>query len=396
MLSKRMQKMQFSPIRKFTPYAEEAKSKGKKVYHLNIGQPDIETPPEFLNAIKSFDENILKYAKSEGLDELRNAFSNFYKSQSIDLSSDELLITSGGSEALIFTMNIVCDYGEEIIIPEPFYTNYNGFAMFSGVKIVPLTTTIENGFIPNIDKMEGLITDRTRAILISSPNNPTGAVYSHSDFEHIIEFAKKHNLYIISDEVYREFVFDGYTPISMMNFPEAYDRLILVDSVSKRWSSCGARIGVFATKNLEIMLSAKKLAQSRLCVPTIEQMAATQLANLGTDYLKDVVETYKQRRNIVFKKLKEIPGAFFTIPHGAFYTIVRLPIDDAEKFVLWLLKDFDLDGETIMLSPASAFYATEGMGKDEVRIAYVLNGVRMSRAMDILKEALKVYPGRRA
>jgi aspartate aminotransferase len=395
MLSNRIQKMQFSPIRKFTPFAEAAKAKGKTVYHLNIGQPDIPTPKEFLNKIRSFDENILKYAKSEGLDSLRKDFSDFYKSQSIDLNEDEILITSGGSEALIFALNILCDYGDEIIIPEPFYTNYNGFAMFSGVKIVPLTTRIEDGFIPNISDMEKLITNKTKAILISSPNNPTGAVYSNSNFEEIISFAHEHDLYIISDEVYREFVFDGYTPISMMNFPEAYNRLIMVDSVSKRWSSCGARIGVFATKNEKIMESAKKLAQSRLSVPTIEQFAASEFTKLGNDYLKDIIETYRKRRNVVFRELKNIDGAFFTIPHGAFYTVVRLPIDDAEKFVLWLLNDFDLDNETVMLAPASAFYATEGMGKDEVRIAYVLNEARMIRAMQILKKAIEVYPGRK-
>ncbi len=394
MLSNRINKMQFSPIRKFTPYAEEAKNRGIEVYHLNIGQPDIPTPKEFFNTLKNFNEDILKYAKSEGVDELREAFSDFYKSHSIDLNKDEILITAGGSEALIFALNILCDYGDEIIIPEPFYTNYNGFAMFSGVNIVPLTTKIEEGFIPNISRMEELITEKTKAILISSPNNPTGAVYSNSDFENIIEFAKKHDLYIISDEVYREFVFDGYTPISMMNFLESYDRLILVDSVSKRWSSCGARIGVFATKNPNIMESAKKLAQCRLSVPTIEQMAAVEFTKLSDNYIKDIVETYKNRRNVVFRKLREIRGAFFTIPHGAFYTVVRLPIDDAEKFVMWLLKDFDLNGETVMLAPASAFYATKNMGKDEVRIAYVLNEARMSRAMDILKEALKIYPGR--
>ncbi len=394
MLSERIKKMQFSPIRKFTPYAEQAKAKGIEVYHLNIGQPDINTPESFLEGIRNFDSKILKYAKSEGIDELREAFSEFYKSHSIDLDPDEILITSGGSEALIFAMNILCDYGDEIIIPEPFYTNYNGFAQFSGVKIVPLTTKIEDGFIPNIEKMKDLLTDKTKAILISSPNNPTGAVYSNEDFEKIIDFAAAHDLYIISDEVYREFVFDGYTPISMMNFSEAYDRLIMVDSVSKRWSSCGARIGVFATKNVDIMLSARKLAQSRLSVSTVEQSAAIEFTKLPDDYLKNVVDTYKNRRNVVFRKLRTIDGTFFTIPHGAFYTVVRLPIDDAESFVMWLLNDFNSNGETLMLSPASAFYATPNMGKNEVRIAYVLNEARMARAMDILNEALEVYPGR--
>lgn len=391
--SKRITNMQESPIRKLVPIAEAAKRKGKKVYHLNIGQPDIETPQSFFNAVKNFDEKVLAYTFSQGIPQLINSFIKYYKNYNINLEEDEILITNGGSEALLFSLIAVCDYGDEVLIPEPFYTNYNGFSNAAGIKVVPITTRAEDGFhLPDKSQIEKLITSKTKAILLSNPGNPTGTIYTKDEMFMIRDLAKENDLYIIADEVYREFVYDGFEYMSFAHLTDISDRVIITDSISKRYSACGARIGSIASKNKELIKQILKLCQSRLCVATIEQIGAAELINVPDEYFKDVVEEYKKRRDIVYNALKNIDGVICEKPHGAFYVIAKLPVENAEDFVTWLLRDFDVDNETVMLAPAEGFYATEGLGRDEVRISYVLNEDALSKAMNIIKEGLKVYP----
>jgi aspartate aminotransferase len=394
--SGRIMSMQQSPIRKLVPIAEEAKRRGKKVYHLNIGQPDIETPSSFFDAIKNFDEKVLAYSFSQGIPQLINSFIQYYKKYDINFEEDEILITNGGSEALVFSLLAVCDYNDEVLVPEPFYTNYNGFGNTAGVRIKPITTKAENGFhLPDKDSIVNLITPKTKAILVSNPGNPTGTIYTKEEVSMLGEIAKEHDLYIIADEVYREFIYDGFEYMSFAHLGEISDRIIITDSISKRYSACGARIGSIASKNKELMKQILKLCQSRLCVATIEQIGAAALINVPSDYFNETVEEYRKRRDIVYTALNEMEGVICEKPHGAFYVIAKLPVNSAEEFVVWLLREFDIDNETVMLAPAEGFYATPGLGTDEVRISYVLNENALKKAMNILKEGLKSYPNRK-
>ncbi len=394
-LPKRAQLMPHSPIRKLVPFAEEAKRQGKKVYHINIGQPDIPSPQNFLDAFKNHNLKVLPYGHSAGLWEYRNELVKYYARFNINITSDEIVVTTGGSEAIIFTMMATMEPGDEVIIPEPFYTNYIGFAVEAGVKIVPVTSKVEEGFkLPPISEIEQKINSKTRAILICTPNNPTGYVYTREEMELLKELVLKHDLFFFSDEVYREFIFDGAVYTSVMHLEGIEDRAILLDSISKRYSVCGARIGCLVTHNKEILDVALRLGQTRLSPPTMEQLAAKETVNTPQSYLDKVLTEYKKRRDVVFEELEKIPGVVAHKPQGAFYTIVKLPVKDADDFAMWLLKDFDLDGETVMLAPANGFYATPGKGRDEVRIAFVLNVEAMRRSMEVIREALKIYPGR--
>jgi len=393
--SERIEAMQYSPIRKLVPFAEEAKKQGKKVYHLNIGQPDIETPKEFFDAIKNFDAKVLEYAFSQGLPVLIDSFIEYYKSFGIDYAKDEILITNGGSEALLFALIAVCEYGDEILIPEPFYTNYNTFSSISGVTAVPIPTSADNGFkLPDTSVIESKITPKTKAILFSNPGNPTGTVYGSEDMEKLKNLALKHNLFIIADEVYKEMVYDGLKFTSFAQIDGISERVIITDSISKRYSACGARIGCIVSKNKEVMRQILKLCQGRLSVATLEQVGAAALAKVSPKYMQDVVVEYENRRNVVYKALTEIEGVKCQKPGGAFYIIAALPIDDADDFCQWLLTDFSIDNETAMFAPASGFYAAKGSGKNEIRISYVLEEASLKKAMNILKEALKVYGNR--
>ncbi|SHI00626.1 pyridoxal phosphate-dependent aminotransferase [Sporanaerobacter acetigenes] len=394
--SQRITSMQQSPIRKLVPYAEAAKKNGKKVYHLNIGQPDIKTPVEFFDAVKNFNENVLAYSLSQGMPELINSFRKYYEKYGIHFDQDEILITNGGSEALIFSLIAVCDYQDEVLIPEPFYTNYNGFSNMAGVKVVPITTKAENGFhLPEKTELEKLITTRTKAILLSNPGNPTGTIYTKDEIYMLRDIAKEYNLFIIADEVYREFVYDGLEFTSFAHLDDIKDRVIITDSISKRYSACGARIGCIASKNKDLMKQILKLCQGRLCVPTIEQVGAANLINVKDEYFEETNREYSKRRDVVYEALKNMDGVVCEKPHGAFYVIAKLPVKNAEDFVVWMLTDFDVNNDTVMMAPAEGFYGTEGLGKDEVRISYCLNVEDLKNAMKILDEALKVYPDRK-
>ncbi len=391
-ISDRIKSMQESPIRKLVPLAEEAKSKGKKVYHLNIGQPDIKTPEEFFQNIKNFDEEVLSYSFSQGIPELIDSFIEYYKSYNIEFEKDDILVTNGGSEAILFSLLAVCDYGDEILIPEPFYTNYNGFSTSAGVKVVPITTKAEDGFaLPSKSEIEELITGKTKAIMLSNPSNPTGKVYTNEEMDIIKDIAVENDIYIIADEVYREFVYDGLEYKSFAQMKEIEDRVILTDSISKRYSACGARIGCVASKNKQITKEVLKLCQSRLCVATIEQVGAAGLIKVSKDYMQEAFKEYDKRRNLVFDALQDMEGVLCKKPKGAFYITAKLPVENAEDFVRWLLTDFDVDNETVMFAPAEGFYATEGMGRDEIRISYVLKEEDLNKAMNILKQALIEY-----
>lgn len=393
--SNRIMAMQSSPIRRLIPYADEAKAKGKKVYHLNIGQPDIKTPPSFLQAIKDFAQEVIAYSTSQGSNELRDAMRRYYEGYDIHFEREHILVTNGGSEAIMFAVMATCDPGEEILIPEPFYANYNAFSKCVNVNIVPITTKAEEGFhLPPKEKIEAVITPKTRCILISNPGNPTGTIYTADEMRMLADLAKKHDLYIIADEVYREFVYDGLKYTSFGNLSDVEDRVIIIDSVSKRYSACGARIGCVASKNEELMKQILKLCQGRLCVPTLEQVGATALYNTPVSYLEEVNKEYQSRRDTLYKALQSMPGVVCEQPKGAFYVVVKMPVDDAEKFVIWMLQNFDINGETMMAAPAEGFYATPGLGKNEARLAYVLKNEDLVKAMDILKAALKAYPGR--
>ncbi len=393
--SKRITSMQESPIRKLVPYAQKAKAQGKKVYHLNIGQPDIETPPSFMEAIRNVEEKVLAYSLSQGMPELITEIIRYYKKYNMNFENDEILITNGGSEAILFSIIAIADAGDEVLVPEPFYTNYNGFSAAVDVRVAPITCRAEDGFhLPSKKMIEEAINPKTRAIVLSNPGNPTGVVYTPEEVKMLADLAKEYNLFIIADEVYREFVYDGLEYTSFGNIKEIEDRVIIVDSVSKRYSACGARIGSIASKNKELIKQILKLCQGRLCVPTLEQIGSIELYKTPESYFKSVNEEYDKRRNIVFEGLNAIPGVLCKKPTGAFYVIAKLPVDDAEKFTIWMLKDFDAAGETVMLAPAEGFYATPGLGRDEARIAYILNENDLRKSMEILKRAVEAYPGR--
>lgn len=390
--SNRIVSMYESPIRKLAPYAVAAKKSGKKIYHLNIGQPDILTPSAFMETIKSFNEDVLAYSPSEGVPELIHAITEYYKGYDINFEEDEILITNGGSEALLFSIIAVADSGDEILVPEPFYANYSSFSTAVDVKVVPVTCKAEEGFhLPPKDYIEALINSKTKAILFSNPGNPTGVVYTREEVEMLADIALKYNLFIISDEVYREFIYDGLQFVSFASMREIEDRVIIVDSISKRFSACGARIGSISSKNKGLIKQILKLCQSRLCAPTLEQIGAVQLYKVTYDYFKAVNEEYEKRRNIVYESLNKIPNVVCRKPTGAFYVVAKLPIEDAEDFAIFLLKDFDLNNETVMLAPANGFYSTPDIGKDEVRIAYVLKEDDLRKSMEIIREAITKY-----
>lgn len=394
-ISQKAVEMPASPIRKLVPYAESAKKQGKNVYHLNIGQPDIETPEVALNAIKNFDDEVIEYSHSAGLESYRNNLSNYYVKTGINVKSEDILITTGGSEALIFGFMTTCNTGDEIIIPEPFYANYNGFAVEAGVKVVPVTATIETGFaLPPIEEIEKKITSKTKGIVICNPGNPTGYLYSKAELEKLRDIVKKYDLFLFADEVYREFCYDGAIPFSVMNLKGIEDNVIMIDSVSKRYSMCGARIGALITKNKEVMAAALKFGQARLSPPTIDQIAAEAALNTPQSYFDDVSTEYVERRNIMVDGLNAIPGVYCPKPKGAFYCVAKFPVDSAEKFCQWLLEDFEFEGQTVMMAPANGFYSSKGAGEQEARIAYVLNQDALKNAVICLKEALRVYPGR--
>ena len=394
-ISNKAIEMPASPIRKLVPYSEKAKKEGKIVYHLNIGQPDIETPEVALAAIHNFEPKVLEYSHSAGFESYRNKLAAYYQSVGIPVNSDNLLVTTGGSEALIFGLMTTCNPGDEVIIPEPFYANYNGFAVMAGLTVVPVTAKIEEGFaLPPIEEIEKKITSKTKAIVICNPGNPTGYLYSKEELEKLAEVIKKHDLFLFSDEVYREFCYDGAVPFSTMNLVGIDNNVIMIDSVSKRYSMCGARIGTLVTRNKEVMAAALKFGQARLSPPTVDQFAAEAALETPQSYFDAVVAEYVQRRNILVNGLNAIEGVFCPLPQGAFYAVAKLPVDDADVFCQWLLEDFSFEGQTVMMAPASGFYATKGLGKQEVRLAYVLNQDALKNAVKCLEEALKVYPGR--
>jgi aspartate aminotransferase len=382
-----------SPIRKLMPYADAARKNGKHIFHLNIGQPDIKTPKVALEAIKNNSIEILSYSASEGFETYRNKLADYYKKNNINVSAEDIIISTGGSEALLFTMGSIADAGDEVIIPEPFYANYNGFATASGVTVVPVKSSIEDGFaLPPIAEFEKLITPKTKAILICNPGNPTGYLYTKEEIEQLAAMVKKHNLFIVADEVYREFAYDGNTHHSIMSEPGLEDHAIMIDSVSKRYSMCGARIGCMVSKNKELMTTALKFAQARLSPPTFAQVAAEAALETPTSYFEDVIEEYVHRRNLLVNALENIDGVKVAKPKGAFYCIAKLPVNDAENFAKWLLSDFEVDGQTVMVAPASGFYSTPNTGLNQVRIAYVLNEDDLLKSVNILKKALEVYP----
>lgn len=381
-----------SPIRKLVPYAEKAKQKGIKVFHLNIGQPDIETPKNAINAVKNADIKILAYSKSEGDLVLREKISEYYKTFNVLVSSSEIIVTSGASEALLFSIGSIMDPNDEIIIPEPFYANYNGFSVANGVKIVPIFSSIDDNFsLPNIEEFENLITDKTKAILICNPNNPTGYVYSKEELKRLIKIVKKHNLFLIVDEVYREFTYDGISHTSIMEFNEISENAIVIDSVSKRYSMCGARIGCIISKNKEFLNTAMKFAQARLSPPSLAQIASTAALDTGKDYFEKIIEEYNKRRVVLIKGLKDIPGVKVSEPKGAFYCVAELPVEDSEDFAKWLLESYNLNKKTIMIAPAGGFYSTPNTGNNQVRIAYVLNENDLKDSIEILKKGLIEY-----
>ena len=381
-----------SPIRKLVPYAEEAVKKGRTIYQLNIGQPDIKTPAKALAAVKSNTIEVLSYSHSAGFESYRTKLAAYYKRNDIEVTAQELIITTGGSEALLFAMGTIADADDEIIIPEPFYANYNGFATSSGVKVVPVHSSIEDSFaLPPISEFEKLITSKTKAILICNPGNPTGYLYTKEEIDQLAEIVKKHNLFLVADEVYREFAYDGAKHFSIMSVPGLEEHAIMIDSVSKRYSMCGARIGCIASKNKEVMKTAMKFAQARLSPPSFAQIASEAALETPQEYFDEVIEEYTSRRNTLIKGLEEIEGVIVAKPKGAFYCIAQLPIDDAEDFAKWLLESFHLNNETVMVAPAAGFYSTPGTGLNQVRIAYVLKEEDLKKAVEILKAALKEY-----
>ena len=393
-ISNRGQQMPASPIRKLVPYAEAAKKKGIKVYHLNIGQPDIETPPPILDAVKNADIKVLEYSHSAGNESYRRKLVQYYKKVGIDVTHEQILITTGGSEAILFGFFCCLNPGDEVIIPEPFYANYNGFACAAGVNVVPITSYIENGFgLPPIEDFEKVITQKTKAIIICSPNNPTGYLYSLDEMEALKKICIKHNLYLFSDEAYREFCYDGKY-VSAMHLQGLDQHVVLMDTISKRYSACGARLGALVTKNKDVYNTAMKFAQARLSPPGLAQIMGEAAVDLPDSYFDTPKAEYLSRRDLMISRLNKMPGVFCPAPGGAFYAIARLPIDDCDKFCQWLLEEFSHNKQTVMLAPATGFYGTEGLGKNEVRLAYVLNKEALNAAMDCLEKALEVYPGK--
>ncbi|MCK0131051.1 pyridoxal phosphate-dependent aminotransferase [Flavobacteriaceae bacterium F08102] len=381
-----------SPIRKLVPYAEAAYKKGKTVYHLNIGQPDIKTPVVALDAVKVHSLDILAYTRSEGSDAYREKIAAYYAKHDIIVDKSDIIVTTGGSEALLFAFGSTMDTGDEVIIPEPFYANYNGFSISSGVNVVPVISKIDDNFaLPPIEEFEKLITPKTKAILICNPGNPTGYLYSKEEIKKLAEIVKKHNLFLIADEVYREFVYDGEEHYSILQEPGLEDYAIVIDSVSKRYSMCGARIGCIVSKNKEVIATALKFAQARLSPPTLAQIASEAALDTPQQYFDDVISEYVSRRNTLIEELEKIDGVKIGKPKGAFYCIVELPVKNSDDFAQWLLEEFDINGETIMVAPAGGFYSTPGVGLNQIRIAYVLNKESLIKAVHILKEALKVY-----
>jgi aspartate aminotransferase len=384
-----------SPIRKLVPFAEKAKKDGKKVYHLNIGQPDIKTPQVALDAIKNFDKNVVEYSHSAGFESYRKGLASYYQSLDINVDYNDLMITTGGSEALLFALNSCLDAGDEVIIPEPFYANYNGFSTSSGVTVKPISTSIDDGFaLPKIEEFVKLITPRTKAILICNPGNPTGYLYSKQELETLRDIVIKYDLFLFADEVYREFAYDGHKHLSVLSIEGLDNNAIVIDSTSKRYSMCGIRVGCIVSKNPEIIQTALKFAQARLSPPTFGQIAGEAALLTPKSYFEDVINEYVSRRDLLVEGLNKIEGVICPKPKGAFYAIAQLPVDNADKFAQWLLEDFDFNGETLMVAPAEGFYSTKGEGFNQVRIAYVLNQESLKKAIKCLEEALQVYPGR--
>ena len=394
-ISNRAIEMPQSPIRKLAPLASAATERGVKVYHLNIGQPDLETPPEGLEVLKNIDRHILEYSPSQGFKSYREKLVKYYAKYKIQLDADDIIVTSGGSEAVLFAFMSCLNPGDEIIIPEPAYANYMAFAVSAGAKIRSIATTIEEGFsLPKVEDFEKLINDRTRAILICNPNNPTGYLYTRREMNQIRDLVKKYDLYLFSDEVYREFIYTGSPYISACHLEGVEDNVVLIDSVSKRYSECGIRVGALITKNPIVRQAVMKFCQARLSPPLLGQLVAEASIDASEDYMRDTYDEYVERRKFLIDGLNRIPGVYSPIPMGAFYTMARLPVDDSEKFCSWCLTDFEYEGETVMMAPGAGFYTTPGAGHDEVRIAYVLKKNDLQRALFVLRKALETYPGR--
>ena len=384
-----------SPIRKLVPYAEAAKARGMKVYHLNIGQPDILTPDVALEAVKRADGRIVEYTHSAGNESYRRKLAGYYRKIGIGIDCEDIIVTVGGSEALQIAMTVCMDAGDEALVPEPFYANYNGFAVESGVVLKPINSTIETGFaLPPIADFERYITPKTRAILICNPNNPTGYLYSRAELELLRDLVKKHDLFLFCDEVYREFVYDGAEHHSVLNLDGVEEHVVMIDSVSKRYSMCGARIGAIVSRNRAVTGAALRVGQARLCPPFFEQIAAEAAIDTPDSYFENVHREYLDRRDFIVRALNEIPGVLCPMPQGAFYALVRLPVDDCDRFARWMLEEFSHEGQTVMVAPGTGFYATPGLGRDEVRIAYVLKVEDLRQAVVCLREGLKAYPGR--
>ena len=391
-ISSKGNNMPESPIRKLVPFAEIAKNKGKKIYHLNIGQPDIASPKVALKAINDYNDNVVEYSHSSGLLSYRIGLSKYYNRLGVDITQDNIMITTGGSEALLFALNACLDSGDEIIIPEPFYANYNGFAISAGVKVKPISTSIENGFsLPPIEKFEDLVNEKTKAILICNPGNPTGYLYTKEELEILKKIVVKHDLFLIADEVYREFTYDGKKHYSILSLDGIDNHTIVIDSTSKRYSMCGIRIGCIVSKNLKVLSTVLKFAQARLSPPTFGQVAGEAALSTPNEYFIEVIKEYEQRRNLLVERLNSIEGVFCPKPSGAFYVIARLPVENAEHFAQWLLEDFDFQNQTIMVAPANGFYFTKSRGLNQVRIAYVLNKESLNKSVDCLEEALRLY-----
>ena len=394
-ISNKGTKMPESPIRKLVPFAEGAKKKGKTVFHLNIGQPDIESPKLALDAIHNFNQKVVEYSHSAGFESYRKGLATYYQKLGIDIDYNDVMVTTGGSEALLFGLNSCLDNGDEIIIPEPFYANYNGFSISAGVKVKPITTSINDGFaLPAIEKFEKLITPQTKAILICNPGNPTGYLYSKEELETLRDIVIKHDLFLFADEVYREFCYDGNTHHSVLNIKGLEQHAVVIDSTSKRYSMCGIRVGCVISKNKELMATALKFAQARLSPPTFGQVAGEAALSTPQSYFEEVSIEYVQRRDLLIEGLNKIEGVICPKPKGAFYCIAQLPVDNADKFAQWLLEEFDHEGKTLMIAPAAGFYSTANTGINQVRIAYVLNQQALTQAIVCLEKALEVYPGR--
>ena len=395
-ISYRIRGFQASPIRRLSPYAIEAKKRGIKVYHLNIGQPDIKTPVEAINAIRNYPRDIIAYGESDGDIELREAVARYYGTFGADIQARDVLITNGGSEALLFMFMTLCDPGDEVIVPEPYYTNVHSFARMANVSIVPVTSLLERNFaLPPLKEIEEKITSKTRAILLCSPNNPTGHIYSPQELEVILKMCLKKDIFLVVDEVYREFCYDGKKFTSVMTYKEYADRVICVDSFSKRFSMCGARVGALVSKNQDVIRETLKLSQARLCPPAVEQAAALAAFSAPPEYISGVISEYEQRRNTLVKALRSIPGVRCSSPNGAFYLVAKLPVEDAEDFALFMLREFNLNGETVMVAPAEGFYESKDLGRDQVRIAYVLKSEDLEKACACLKAGLAAYREKR-